>query len=313
MIKKVKPAIIIEENTKVLEKLEEEFKSPQRRRKNNPAHKEINSLTAKEEKHLRKRRVKAKLYDGRLASRNGAVSLLRVREALDGFYKSVKLPELKEALEVGDNPRYLMLLAAINNPRFNNMSFPELCRRCKMSLLDVLSVWRSHVQNQGIARMMEHLPDIMEDVAVDSKSRTVVCHMCQGEGKLHDSMVNKVKGARCPECHGDGTVRLLGDKDARNLAFETVGLRKSGGGINVNVQQNNNNSRGVPSMEDQITDIDKIFDAEYSTNRGEETDSNDDHGEAGISTDTKEVEENRDPAADADARWDSADSKDYTA
>ena len=108
--------------------------------------------------------------------------------------------------------------------------------------------------------MMTHIPDVMEDVAIDSKSKVVVCNVCQGDGKLHDKEVNRKRNPICPECHGDGVIRLLGDKDARLLAFETVGLKKGMGITNI---VNVDNRHGTPSMEDQIADVEKVFDAEY--------------------------------------------------
>ena len=249
--------------------IERELKSPTRRRHRHPNHMETHPLDARKERgrniwNARKgKKSKGKKYDGRTFSKNAVVARAKVREALESFYKEVKLPELKQALEISNDPRYDMLLAALNNPRMNGCSFSTLCRKCRMSIQDVVEVWRNHLKTQGIVRMMGHMPDIMEDVAIDSKSRTVTCDMCQGKGVLHDKKVNNIDKPICPECHGDGSVRLMGDKDARLLAFETVGLKKGGGIGQVNVL--NVNKGGVPSMEDQIASIDKVFDAEYET------------------------------------------------
>ena len=185
-----------------------------------------------------------------------------------------------------------------------------------MSLQDVVEVWRNHVRNQGMVRMMGHLPDVMEDLAVDSKSRIVICNECQGEGRLNEKEINKMTHPICPVCHGDGKVRLLGDKDARTLMFETAGLKK-GGGTQVNVMQLN--AGGVPSIEDQIASVDKIFDAETI----EEEDDNADNGQEGLPEAEETDEQDRgsaaetaadsDPVADADARWDAiAESSDPT-
>jgi len=243
--------------------IEKELEGAHRQRPKHKSHKEVHPLTAREEAGRYKRSKKAKKYDGRAYSKNAVVAREKVREALDAFYKEVKLPELKQALEVSNDPRYNMLLAAINNPRLNGCSFAELCRKCRMSIQDVVDVWRNHLKSQGLVRMMGHMPDIMEDVAIDSKSKYVTCNDCQGKGVLYGREVNKIKDPICPACHGDGTIRLLGDKDARLLAFETVGLKKGGGVGFVNVV--NVNKGGVPSIEDQVANVDKIFDAEYET------------------------------------------------
>jgi len=258
--KKTTPEIV--ENSKELAILEAEISKPSRKRPNHPSHTEVNPLTAAEERGRRRKHPhsKAKKYDGRHYSKNAVVARQASREALENFYKEVKMPELKQALEVSNDPRYNMLLAAINNPRFNNCSFAELCRKCRMSIQDVVDLWRNHLKTKGIVRMMGHLPDIMEDVAVDSKSRMVTCDKCQGEGKLYGQTINRVEDPICPDCHGDGVIRVQGDKDARLLTFETVGLRKGSVG-QVNVL---NVNKGIPSMEDQIASLDKVFDADYT-------------------------------------------------
>lgn len=249
--------------------LEAELHSKQRIRPGHPSHTETNILTAAEERSRRRRmkNSKAKKYDGRArgqlkdGKKNGTASLPRVREALENFYKEVELPELKQALELSNDPKYQLLLAALNDPRFSNCSFSTLCRKCRMSLQDVVEIWRSHLQVKGIVKMMVHMPSVMEDVAIDSKSKMVTCNVCQGVGKLRGKEVNMKHDPICPECHGDGVVRLLGDKDARLLAFETVGLKKGAGITNI---VNVDNRQGAPSMEDQIADVDKIFDVEYT-------------------------------------------------
>jgi hypothetical protein len=250
------------ESDKALATLEKELDKSGRKRPTHPNGDEVHPLTRKEESLHRRHHpnYKGKKYDGRAHSKNAVVARVAVREALESFYKEVQLPDLKQALQLNNDPRYTMLLAALNNPRFSSFSFSELCRRCKMSIQDVVEVWRNHLKTQGLVRMMGHMPDIMEDVAVDSKSKMVTCDKCQGKGKLEGQVVNNLKDPICPECHGDGTVRIQGDKDARLLAFETVGLRKSGAVVtNVNMM---NFNKGVPSMEDQISSLDKVFDVD---------------------------------------------------
>ena len=245
--------------------IEAELAKPGRRRHKHPSHTETHPLDAQKERGRNIQRgkkgikSKAKKYDGRAFSKNAVVARAAVREALESFYKEVKLPELKMALEVSNDPRYNMLLAAINNPRLHSCSFSELCRKCRMSIQDVVEVWRNHMKTQGIVRIMGHMPDIMEDVAIDSRSRIVICDQCQGEGKLIGQTTNRIQDPICPACHGDGKLRLGGDKDARLLAFETVGLKKGSVG-QVNVLNVNKN---VPSIEDQIANIDQIFEADY--------------------------------------------------
>jgi len=103
------------------------------------------------------------------------------------------------------------------------------------------------------------MPKILEDTAIDAQTRVVTCSMCDGEGKVgSDSAVNRQRIGVCSTCHGDGKVRLLGDKDSRQLMFETAGLRK-GGAVQA-VQVNVGNS--VPQLEDMITEVEDALDVE---------------------------------------------------
>jgi len=71
-------------NEEVLDKLEAELNSPLRKTKRHPNHKTLRMLSAKEEMHYqkvrKKRGLKAKGYDGRVANGNkGNVSLIQTR------------------------------------------------------------------------------------------------------------------------------------------------------------------------------------------------------------------------------------------
>jgi len=124
------------------------------------------------------------------------------------------------------------------------------------------------------------MPDVMEDVVIDSQSRVVTCDLCQGVGKISGKTVNKVVDPICPECHGDGTVRINGDKDARTLAFETVGLKRTGMGVNI-MNVNNPQHSSMPTMEEQIASVDKVFDADFTDVTEKETE----HGTSGNGAD----------------------------
>jgi hypothetical protein len=246
--------------------LEQELASKQRKHPKG-RYKGTNMLTAEEEAQARRapknKRSTAKKYDGRKygAGRSGS-NLPRVREALDNFYEEIKLPELKTALHMADDPRYMMLLGALGNPKWINTSFAELCSKCRLSMNDVVNAWRNYQNTRTLVRTMSHMPEMMESTVIDGISRVVTCPECQGTGKLKDKEINKIKNPVCPECHGDGTIRLIGDKDSRNLAAEVVGLKKSGSIMQINQV---NVGKGLSSVEDEIARMEKadIIDVEY--------------------------------------------------
>jgi hypothetical protein len=208
-------------------------------------------------KLLPKPTTKMKKYDKRLPRRKHKMKQVSKENAMRTFYKEIDLPEFKEALTYSKDPKYQMLLYAINNPRMRECSFALLCKRCGLSLSEVASLWKDHNMSIGMMRAMGHVPQVMEDIAIDSKSRVVDCTRCSGEGKLHNELYNNMLHAICPECHGDGKIRIVGDKDARGLLYESVGLRKTGG---INQNMNINVGGSMPSMEDVISDAEKAMD-----------------------------------------------------
>jgi RecJ-like exonuclease len=68
--------------------------------------------------------------------------------------------------------------------------------------------------------MLNHLPDIMKDIAEDSESRDVPCPRCDGVGHV----MRENGAAPCPQCDGAGKVSVPGDAHARRLIFEILGL-----------------------------------------------------------------------------------------
>jgi hypothetical protein len=193
---------------------------------------------------------KLKRYDGR-----AIMGRARNDKGLRALWDELDLPRFKEALEFAEDPRHKMLLFALTTPKMRKMSFPELCRRCQLSLRDVSAFWRNHQLQKGMMRMMNHMPQVMEDTAEDAKTRVVPCETCDGTGKLTREIFNRQVGSICGECHGDGTVRIVGDKDARNLVFESAGLRKSGLSVMQSVTVN-----APPSLEDSIKGLEAAFD-----------------------------------------------------
>jgi hypothetical protein len=237
------------------------------KRRNKPTH-EVSGLTAHEQRRATSLRVQkvgnlksTKKYDGR------ALKLKRPRAniAMRTFYEEVSLPDFKEALEMSQDPKLKMLLFAIGNPRLKMCSFAEICNRCNLTINDISTVWKNHQVYRGMLKMMNHMPQVMEDTAVDAKSKMVQCSQCAGIGKLLEVTVNKQENPICPTCHGDGKVRIIGDKDSRAFLFEAGGLKKGSPGTQVNV-----NVGSVPTMEQMVEDAEKALNIDFAEIKDDE-------------------------------------------
>jgi DnaJ-class molecular chaperone len=104
--------------------------------------------------------------------------------------------------------------------------------------------------------MSKHMPKVLEDTAIDAKSRFDVCRTCRGTGEIIDG--KKDTYVKCWKCSGKGKIRKPGDTDARKLVFESAGLtNKSRPAVNVNVGAG---AGAVPPVESDMQGIDRILD-----------------------------------------------------
>lgn len=139
------------------------------------------------------------------------------REALVGML---------ETAEAGT--KFAQLHAAMLAAKNRKTSLIALCRKLSIRWDEMVDFHRNFNVQQGLLRASNHLPHVMEDVAVDAKSKVQGCTRCDGAGKLPDPSISDEKGVHltkaCPDCEGTGKVRVPGDQGARNLMFETMGL-----------------------------------------------------------------------------------------
>ena len=109
-------------------------------------------------------------------------------------------------------------------------SIASIARSLGLHSKEIAKAFMDGKIDEGIVRMAEHIPDVMEDVAVDAKSRDVACNKCDGVGIVHradgvdEHGEKQYKQVQCPFCEGKGTVRQIGDTDARKLIFEAAKL-----------------------------------------------------------------------------------------
>lgn len=154
------------------------------------------------------------------------------------FYESVPAKAFKEALDLSRDLKFEKLLALMSDPARAKDSFGNLCRLADITLNDLHDFWRNHQLHAGMIQMMNHVPKIMVDVAIDAESRNSACTRCDGVGRVIDiSPINSKATERlCPVCGGTKEMRVVGDPRARDLIFESIGL--TGKHQVVAIQQN---------------------------------------------------------------------------
>ncbi len=150
-------------------------------------------------------------------------------------------------------------------------NFMQAVRKEGVSLFELNQFWHDSQQHRGTIRMMNHLPDVMEETAVEARARTVKCRTCDGtqvvvvqerpvveapDGTLMYGEKVLVRKA-CPECVDSivpGTVVRPGDLESKKLMFKVAGLLKDGQ-TNVNID-NRSVSVGV---ETEVSAIGRIL------------------------------------------------------
>lgn len=184
--------------------------------------------------------------------------------------QSMPREEMAYIMECADDERAQRLMKTMLDPRFRKRTLPWMARECGLSYMDVVMLIKNHHLGDGTVRASRHMPQVMEDVAVDSLSKQVTCGSCRGhmidgvasvpvtEDVVDEETKRLVRQQtldsagvpqweKCLVCDGVGTLRKIGDAKARELLFEQMGLTGKRGPL---VVQQFNQAGG--SMEDAV-------------------------------------------------------------
>jgi len=153
---------------------------------------------------------------------------------LQRFSDNIDKEKLSHFLENSGNDRFDTLMILMQDPAYATCNFTTLCRKANVTLHELQDLYTNGMRQLALLRMSNALPDIMADVAEDAKTRMENCPRCDGF-----MMLQQQDGStrECPTCKGKGEIRRVGDKQARELMFESAKLIKQSGPL-VAIQQN---------------------------------------------------------------------------
>ena len=163
--------------------------------------------------------------------------------------------EVAEILAFSPDPKIRELVRQCRMPELRQTSFASLAESLGLNFYMIADEIKLIQRSEGFIRMARHLPEIMEQTAVDAKSQWCDCSVCGGIGKVDVSVLCEPCGGKkgnteCEQCHGKGKygeiqdclsckgkglVYIMGDAERLKLVFETFGLSGKGGGVNVNL------------------------------------------------------------------------------
>ncbi len=175
------------------------------------------------------------------------------------FWKGVPHDEFIQSLETSPNEKMVLLRNAMCDPDFRRYGVAQLCHHVGVSISDLYEVWRSYQHSVGLIRALGHVPDILDDIAVDARSKDRPCPACRGTGVTEEG--------ECLTCEGNKRVRISGDIDSRKLILEATGITGKGRGLNINIS---NTIGKTDSMEDVINITGRILGGSREEDASEE-------------------------------------------
>jgi len=143
------------------------------------------------------------------------------------FLDTVPGQEFHEALLLSTDEKFERLGRSMLDPRRARESFAKKLIDAKLTLPELYEFWHKHQLHIGLIQVMNKVPKIMRDVATDAESRLTACSRCDGTGQVNDAIPGSDQEPIvrvCPACEGTRQMRVIGDKAARDLVFESIGL-----------------------------------------------------------------------------------------
>ena len=143
------------------------------------------------------------------------------------FFDTVPAQEFHDALMLSTDAKFEQLGRSMLDPRRIRESFAAKLIDAKLTLPELYEFWHKHQLHIGLIQIMNRVPKIMTDVATDAESRLTACSRCDGTGQVNDAIPNSDQEPIvrvCPACEGTRQMRVIGDKAARDLVFESIGL-----------------------------------------------------------------------------------------
>jgi hypothetical protein len=188
--------------------------------------------------------------------------------------RSLPRDELMQIFDSSADERFHQLFMFMSDPYIGKKSLPQLAKECGLSYAQVLQAITRGRLDQGMLRMSAHVPQVMEDVAIDAKSKVVTCANCEGAKVIAVTEIVEEEGKRpqvvqklddegrpmwkkCLVCDGVGKLRQVGDKASREILFETMRLTGGRGGPQVQV-----NVGAGQAMEDTVASVREVLDVQ---------------------------------------------------
>lgn len=227
-----------------------------------------------------------------LGGRNDArvVSAKENRRKKDALLKDIDIPvkEWEEYITAHPNSgfmtvlrmqgegKYEKLFGLLTDPLHKRHSIAEKVKMCGITPVELLELMQRANEMMGLLKMAEHIPVVMEQQAVNAKTKIVTCTTCNGEGRVSyqyykesgfdedgDPVYKQKFGLKdCPGCDGTKLMSVEADGKTVDRALKLSGMLKEEVGVGAKVNTQVNVQVNAPKHEDTVSEIGKIIDAE---------------------------------------------------
>jgi hypothetical protein len=129
-----------------------------------------------------------------------------------------------------------ILFRLLVDPARKHDSLLKLCQDAGVTSTEIIAMLRDSVVSQSLARAQITLADKLDQITRDVAEKAAdhvkpcKCAILSAVGE---------PDPECPECGGRGEIVREGSLKHAEMVMKATGLVEKGGGVNVNVQQNN--------------------------------------------------------------------------
>lgn len=188
-----------------------------------------------------------------------------------------KSAAVRAALAQATDIRFREFLERAMDPRCANWSLAAIAKERVIAYHEMADFWNKAQHARALTIAQDGIVDVMEDIVYDARTKQTPCDRCDGFGVVYvedgmakfDESIEKLdpqdpksRSIRtCPMCAGHGTMRKMGDVDARRQLLETTGYTgKKSSAAGVQIVQH----FGGMGMESAVDKLNKIsFDVDY--------------------------------------------------
>lgn len=192
-------------------------------------------------------------------------------KAVARFVETIDYRRLEMILAADE--RYHLLLQMMRDPLIfasgkGRMSFAAVIRKANVTLADIQKLYIDGSKQLGVLELANRFPAIAADIGEDAKSRDEACPACMGTGAMQgvhieDASDSELDAGQCKACKGSGAIRVMGDKHARDMVANLLGLgQKAGVTINNLLSQNANFGGGQDRIEDLLAKTAQVINVE---------------------------------------------------